>query len=77
MSNETIDPPTTKKWYASKTIYGIAITFIAVIAKMLGFELPEGQTVAGLNMQTVNDIVAMLGLGLAVYGRKVAKAPLN
>lgn len=53
-----------KKWYLSKTIWGVIITLVGVVAKR---QIPDVST----------EIVEVLGLGIATYGRFVADSKLN
>lgn len=53
-----------KKWYLSKTIWGVVITFVGMIA---GKELPD----------VSSDIVQIIGLGLSLYGRFQAEQKIG
>lgn len=60
----------TKAWYQSKTILGILLTAIIMIAGWFGVipeALPEG----------VQRILELVGLIIATYGRTVATKPLK
>ena len=59
----------TKKWYQSKTIYGILLTAVITIASWFGV-MPEALP------ETVERILQLVGLIFATYGRSVAKKPL-
>lgn len=53
-----------KKWYLSKTIWGVIITIIGMVIK---YQIPD----------VSSEIVEIIGLGLAVYGRVVSNTKLN
>jgi len=53
-----------KKWYLSKTIWGVLIAFIGMAMHR---SIPDIST----------EIVEIIGLGLATYGRFVAEYKLN
>jgi len=57
----------TKSLFASKTFWGVAISLLAVFAPKLGFSLGE-DTIAGLT----DEVVALAGAALAIYGRIAA-----
>lgn len=53
-----------KKWYLSKTIWGVIITFVGMVA---GKELPD----------LSSDIIEIIGLGLSIYGRFKAEQTIG
>jgi hypothetical protein len=53
----------TKGLLTSKTIWGAVIAIAATVLKIAGYDI--GGDTAGL----VNDIVALIGAGIAFYGR--------
>ena len=60
----------TKKWFQSKTIYGILLTALIMIAGWFGVlpeALPDG----------VQRILELVGLVFATDGRAVATKPLK
>ena len=60
----------TKKWYQSKTIYGILLTALMMIAGWFGV-IPEALP------ESLQRILELVGLVIATYGRSVAKKPLK
>jgi len=59
-----------KPWWKSKTIWGLALTTIGVIA-------PKYQPVAQLLPPLVDQIATTVGLILGFYGRITAKEQLK
>ena len=57
-----------KKWYLSKTIWGLIIAFVAFVAKQ-GF----GAVIPDLSA----EIVEVIGLVLALYGRVKAETVIS
>lgn len=58
----------TKGWYLSKTIWGVIISFLALIAKtFFNVYIPDFS----------GEIVEILGLALALYGRIKAEVKIS
>lgn len=58
----------TKVWYLSKTIWGVIISFLALIAKtFFNVYIPDFSA----------EIVEILGLVLALYGRIKAEVKIS
>lgn len=51
-----------KSVFLSKTFYGVLITVVAMVLKLAGIELGDQEGM-------LNDIMALIGAGLAMYGR--------
>ena len=60
----------TKKWYQSKTVWGIVLAATIAIANIFGV-VPEALP------EAVDKLVQLIALGFAVYGRLSAKASLK
>lgn len=60
----------TKKWYQSKTVWGIVLAALIAVAQMFGVT-PEA--IPGW----LEDFLQLLAMGLAVYGRFSAKDRLE
>ena len=58
-----------KSLLKSKTIWGIVVSMLALVAKKSGLTIDEG----GL----VNDIVIFIGYGFAFYGRLKAEKKIG
>ncbi len=58
-----------KSFLLSKTLWGVVISMVAMIAPQLGLSPFSEGDVAGLT----ENIVAFLGAALAIYGRITAK----
>ena len=52
-----------------KTLIGLAVAMLAQAASMFGVDIGD---VAGVS----NSLVTLIGLGIALYGRAVAKGPM-
>lgn len=67
-----------KKWYASKTLWGIVIAGVAIALGWAG--KPEIAANVQIEQESVllivEKIAAIVGLLLALYGRLVAKTTL-
>lgn len=63
-----------KKWYLSKTLWGLAISGLGMIGAKFGVDIaPDDKTVTEV-ITIVSGIVEVLGLVVALYGRiKVTK----
>ena len=59
-----------KKWYESKTIWGIVLAFVLSIANIFGV-MPEALP------ESLQKVIEMLALAFAFYGRIVAKKPVE
>jgi hypothetical protein len=57
-----------------KTITGVAITVAPIIASLFGYQTSPDFT--GEATEMLAALISLLGAGLALYGRAVAKAPL-
>lgn len=65
-----------KKWYASKTIIGTLILFVALLKSMTGVEIlgSEEITLLGNNIEAVvTGVLALIAAITAIYGRVFAK----
>ena len=57
-----------KPWYLSKTVFGVLITFIGVLTKhFFGYAIPDIST----------DVVQIIGLCIALFGRLSAKQSIS
>jgi hypothetical protein len=57
-----------KPWYLSKTVFGVLITFIGVLTKhFFGYAIPDIST----------DVVEIIGLCIALFGRLTAKQSIS
>jgi uncharacterized protein (DUF697 family) len=68
-----------KSLLKSKTFWGGAVLFVAMILKIFGIELtPEDQAAAPELIATAIDAVsALVGFVLVIYGRKNAVLPIK
>jgi len=57
-----------KKWYQSKTIIGGIVAMIMMIVAFSGFDLDEG-----VITEFVTNLFGLITMGVAIYGRIVAK----
>jgi len=75
----TVPVPETKKWWASKTLYGVVIAAVALFLGWLGKpDLAEGvQAETATVGQIVEQIAVVVGLALAAWGRISASAKLT
>lgn len=62
----------TKKWYASKTVWGAVITLMALTAGALGY--PIGAVEQAALTELLPQIVATIGAFVALVGRLTAKS---
>lgn len=60
----------TKKWYLSKTIWGITLAFVMALAQLFGITPGE------LTPELVN-VLQMISLLVGLYGRVVAKKAIE
>lgn len=66
IKSKTMDQ--SKKWYLSKTIWGVIISFVGFVAKeSFGAFIPDMSA----------EIVEIIGLGLALYGRLKAEVKIS
>lgn len=57
-----------KPWYLSKTVFGVLITFVGVLTKhFFGYSIPDIST----------DVVEIIGLCIALFGRLSAKQSIS
>lgn len=63
--------PENKKWWQSKTIIGIVVSLIGIVAPKLGLDLDSGQLT-----EIATQAMSLGGLILAAIGRATAKAPI-
>lgn len=57
-----------KPWYLSKTVFGVLITFVGVLTKhFFGYAIPDIST----------DVVEIIGLCIALFGRLSAKQSIS
>jgi hypothetical protein len=61
-----------KVWWQSKTVWGSVLAFLATALSFFGVSLD-----VGFQAEIVNFLMALIGAGLAIYGRFVASAPLK
>lgn len=64
---------TTMNLSGSKTLIGILIAAIPNVAQLFGYEVAAGFSDEA--SQAVNEIITIIGLAFATYGRLVAQAP--
>ena len=62
-----------KSFLLSKTLWGVVISMVAMFAPKLGFSPFSEGDVAGLT----ENIVALLGAALAIFGRITAKKKIK
>ncbi len=67
---DAINQSAGKRWWQSKTILGLAITAVSIFA-------PKYQPIAQALPQAVDQLAALFGLALGVYGRIKAKEPIR
>lgn len=74
----------TKNFTKSKTMRSLAVCLIVVLMNMFGIgEAEVGKTIdtmhemQGQKTENIMDIVMLVGLGGAAYGRAVAEQPLG
>lgn len=70
----------TKKWYASKTVWGGVVAFVATVLQVTGVVNVSGAEQAALidQIAAVISVVAQLvGTALAIYGRVTAKSAIS
>jgi len=61
-----------KKWYQSKTIWGLAVALGAFIAQKLGYDFTTEMMDA-----SITEILEIAGMAVAAYGRVTAKKILE
>lgn len=61
-----------KVWWQSKTVWGSVLAFLATALSFFGVSLD-----VGFQAEIVNFLMALIGAGLAIYGRFVASASLK
>lgn len=62
-----------KKWYESKTIWGALLAVVATAFPLIGRMGVEG--LSGDLVQVAGGIAAVIGGGIAIYGRYKVAAP--
>lgn len=67
---DSINQPAGKHWWQSKTIWGLAITAVSIVA-------PKYQPIAQVLPQTVDQLATAFGIILGVYGRVKAQTPIT
>lgn len=67
---DSINQPSTKHWWQSRTIWGLIITGVSIAA-------PKYQPVAQILPGVVDNLATVVGLALAAYGRVKADKPIN
>lgn len=72
LSGSTDDIQTTFKWVLhSKTVYALLVALIMVVARLAGADVSNENALA-----IAGDIITILTLLFAIYGRFVARKPL-
>lgn len=68
-----------KSWYASKTIWGAVLMFIAFIASFLGVTITPDEQAAAIDtiIKIADGVVGLIGLILTIYGRIKAVKPIR
>jgi len=69
-----------KKWYASKSIIGTLILFVALLKSMTGVEILSHDEIVflGTNIETVvTGILGLIALATSIYGRVTAKGKIE
>jgi hypothetical protein len=67
---DAINRPAAKPWWQSKTIWGLAITAVSIVA-------PKYQPIAQVLPSVIDQLAAAFGLVLGVYGRFKAAGPIK
>jgi hypothetical protein len=67
---------TLKNALGSKTIWGILIALIPTVLAKFGLQITDVAAFAAGSEQTVNDVTALIGSVLAIYGRAKATGSL-
>lgn len=65
---------TTKSILSSKTIWGLLIAALPLVASLFGFHLAPGFEAEA--QATVDDLLQVAGLAFAAYGRVIATSKL-
>ena len=61
-----------KLWWQSKAVWGSLLSLLAMALSFFHVDLD-----IGLQADIVNGVMALIGAGLAIYGRFTAAAPLK
>lgn len=67
---DSINQPPAKRWWQSKTIWGLGITAVSILA-------PKYQPIAQVLPEAVDQIATTVGLLLGLYGRIKADKPIS
>ena len=70
LMSQSLNREETKPWWKSKTLWGLAVTAISILA-------PKYQPIADALPALVDQVGITVGLILGFYGRIVAKQPLR
>lgn len=66
---DAINQPNSKAWWKSKTIWGLAITAVSIAA-------PKYRPIAEALPAAADQIAALAGIVLGIYGRFKADKPI-
>lgn len=64
----------TKVWYASKGVWGAVVVIIAMVAKLLGYEIGDADQAALVD--GISNIAVAVGGLVALVGRVTASKPV-
>lgn len=70
MSDITSTALDTKSWWQSRTIIGSLIAVLAVLARLLGYEIGDADQAALID--GASTLAGLVGGGLAIWGRVAA-----
>ena len=65
-----------KSLFASKTLWGVLITALPVVLNLFGYQIADASAFTAGSEELTNEIVTLIGVGIAVYGRIVATKQL-
>ena len=65
-----------KPWYLSKTVWGLVVTVLGILLPKLPIQANAGMLTDSA-VAVAGNIASAIGVGLAAYGRIMAKGPLT